>query len=70
MWLAGWLLFMLGYYINEVYILKNIHKSKSLIAYEGFKTGSFSWIAIFLVIIYFIVLGLAIIDEKITDKIK
>ena len=52
-YILGWVTFIVGYYISEVYILNynyNYRKgkvTKKLILYRGVKYGIFSWVAVF-----------------------
>lgn len=69
-WVIGWLIWMIGYYIYNVYIDKDIHISKRLAIWRGFTSGIFSWLGIFFVIIFFIVGFLLLLNDLIEDKLK
>lgn len=68
-WALGWLIWMIGYYIYNVYIDKDCI-SKRLAIWRGFISGIFSWIGIFFVIVFFIVGFLFLLNDWIEDKLK
>lgn len=80
---SGLILFMIGHYIYNVYIVKNNYQfknkyncnlNKKLVLYEGFKFGLFSWISVFTCLTIGIVGGTLwitiIIDDYIKDKLS
>lgn len=81
-YLLGWVLFIICYYIYYMYIVKdgsytykyNCNKNKKLILYNGFKYGIFSWGGIlfwgFVIIAGSILYGLYSLDNYIEQKLK
>lgn len=69
-WTIGWLIWMIGYYIYNVYIDKDIYISKRLAIWRGFISGIFSWFGIFFVIVFFIVGFLVLLNDWIEDKLS
>lgn len=69
-WAIGWLIWMIGYYIYNVYIDKDIYISKRLAIWRGFTSGIFSWFGIFFVIIFFIVGFLVLLNDWIENKLS
>lgn len=59
----GWILATILYVIDE---RKSSTKSNSLIIYEGFKWGIFSWIFVALILMY----AISKLDEYLTNKLK
>ena len=59
----GWLLATILYVIVE---RKSSTKSTSLIIYEGFKWGIFSWVFLTLLLMY----AISVLDEYLTNKLK
>jgi hypothetical protein len=59
----GWILATILYVIVE---RKSSTKSKSLIIYEGFKWGFFSWVFLVLLLMY----AISKLDEYLTNKLK
>lgn len=68
-WIIGWTIYSIGYYIYDVYIDKN-NTSKKLLAYNAFKFGIWSWLGIMIIITFGVIMILANIDEKISNKLK
>ena len=72
-YILGWILFIIGFYIFNVYIYQSKY-SKKLVLYRGFKYGVLSWVGIFgfvIIIIYKYILETIIcVDEYIENKLK
>ena len=62
------------HFVYKVYIEKNTEYNKKQYAYISIKFGLFSWFAVIfyviIVIVYFVINGLDIIDEWIKEKLK
>lgn len=73
-YISGWILFIICYYIYNVYVINNEKYSKKQLIYHGFKYGIFSWVGLFICLIIFIVAELCYwimcIDEYIENKLK
>ena len=69
-WLLGWLLFSIGYYIYQVYYEKDIYTKKRLIIYRGITIGWISWFGIIICLAVYITFLIFKLDEWITDKLE
>ena len=69
-WVIGWVIYSIGYYIYDVYIIDKNNTSKKLLIYNAFKNGILSWFGIMVIIIFAFIMLLVIIDEKISNKLK
>ena len=69
-YLIGWVLFSVSYYVHEVYGLKNVWPTKKYIAYNAFKYGIASWIGIIVVLAGLIVYYISVLDEYIEEKLS
>lgn len=72
-WIIGWLIWMIGYYIYNVYIDAGNYGNcltKKLILYRGFTSGVFSWIGILFVIGFGFAYVLSILNDWIENKLS
>lgn len=67
-WLFGWVLFFVGYIIYNKYIDGHNEPITKLMVYEGIKYGMWSWIAIAIMVVFFIIMLITAIDEWLTEK--
>ena len=66
----GVLIWTIGYYIYYVYSIKE-YTTKKLILYKGFTSGIIlHWIGIIFMIAFCIVGGIALLDDKIQEKLS
>lgn len=68
-YLIGWLILSVCYYVYTVYSEKSL-KSKKLIIWRSFWTGVFSWLGIFIIIVFLLVGGILAINEWIEEKLS
>jgi hypothetical protein len=68
-YLIGWLILSVCYYVYTVRIEKS-WKSKKLIVWRSFWTGIFSWGGIFFIGVFLLVGGILAINEWIEDKLS
>jgi len=69
-WVIGWILWMIGYYVYNVYINTCNHYTKRLILYRGFTSGIFSWIGIVFVISFEFAYLIFMLDNWIENKLS
>lgn len=65
----GWIIWIIGYYIFEVYIDKN-YKTKKLVIYKGFTSGFTSWLGIIFIISFLIIKGIIELNNWIENKLS
>ena len=70
LYLLGWILWSIGYYIVKVYYDKDIWTSKKLIAYRGFISGIWSWFGIFVMITIIITYSICSLNNWIENKLR
>ena len=68
-YLIGWIILSLCYYVYTVYSEKS-WKSKKLIIWRSFWTGIFSWLGIFVISVFLLVGGILAINEWIEEKLS
>lgn len=68
-WISGWILLSVGYFIYKWYYERNLNMAKKLVIYKSFKYGIFSWIGIFFMLGFLIAMSVAMLDDRITDKL-
>ena len=69
-YLIGWLILSIGYFVYKVAI-DNDHKvTKKLHAWHAFWSGFFSWIGIFFVIIFLFVGSVFAINDWVEEKLN
>ena len=69
-WILGWILLGLSFYIYNVYINRNYNESIKLIIYKSIKFGLWSWFGIIFMIAFGIVMIITSIDNYITEKLN
>lgn len=68
-YLIGWFILSVCYYVYTVRIEKSL-KSKKLIIWRSFWTGIFSWLGIFFIGVFLLVGGILAINEWIEEKLS
>ena len=69
-YLLGWLIVWIGYYIHQIYTEVDKWKPKKLIIYKGFTFGFFSWFAIIICISICICYYVIRLNDWIEDKLS
>lgn len=69
-WLFGWLILSIGYYIFKVYIEKDIYVNKKIHVWRAFKYGALSITGIVVVLVYLLAYLGILIDDKIEKYLK
>lgn len=69
-YLIGWTVFSISYYVYEVYGHENVWPTKKYIAYNAFKHGIASWFGIIVVLAGVIVYYISKLDEYIEEKLS
>ena len=68
-YLIGWLILSVYYYVYNVHFKKS-WKSKKLIIWRSFWTGIFSWLGIFFISVFFLTCVMLAINECIEEKLS
>ena len=68
-WLLGWVILSVGYYIYSVYIDKEYIYHKKLCIWRSFWIGVLSWVGIIIFIAVFIVGCVFAFNEWVEDKL-
>lgn len=69
-WISGWILLSVGCFIYNWYYERNLSMTKKLVIYNSFKYGILSWIGIFFILGFLIAMSVAMLDDRITDKLN
>lgn len=69
-YLIGWLLMSIGYYVYKVYVYKDIWINKRLIVYRAFWFGIGSWLGIMWFTCMGIVYALFSLNDYIENKLS
>ena len=69
-WLLGWLIVSISYYIYKVYIDKDDTVTKKVHAWCSIWIGIWSWIAIFFTSVFFIVGGILLFNDWVKEKLN
>lgn len=69
-WIIGWLIWMIGYYTNKVYIERDTCTRKRLILWRAFVSGIVSWGGIITVIALVITYYASELNDWIEKKLS